>query len=323
MDSRERVKLALSFQKPDRLPFNFWMDRRLMAQYEEELGGPYWRTTRYGADVWESFALIPWQVPVAEYEMRDGTAWAVKPSFDSVEQLASVALPDVESEAVYSMIQSDRAALPEVFMTGALISALGWLDGWRGYQNFFTDIYDEPEIIDHIVNIVQQTNTTVARGMIEAGVDCLYLMEDLGSTTGLLMSKDHIERYVLRCFSGALEVAKEKAIPVFFHTDGAVLDILDRFVELGVTAVNPLQPHLNDHQVFHRKYHKWLALYGAGDNTYIIPTGTPDEVRQHVFDMFELHGQEGGFIFSTHDIPLETPRENIEAMLEALRQCTY
>ena len=54
MTSKERVLAALEFRRPDRVPFNFWMDRRLMAQYEEKYG-PDWRVRVFDADVVETF----------------------------------------------------------------------------------------------------------------------------------------------------------------------------------------------------------------------------------------------------------------------------
>ncbi len=320
MTSKERVQLVLQWCKPDRLPFNFWMDRRLMANFEEKYG-PYWRPRHFGADVWESFVLYPW--PSGERRYENGTSWLIKPLLDSVEELPGLELPDPDTDSYYDLLRKDRKELPEVFMTGALISPLGILDGIRGFQNFFLDVYDAPEILDDFGAKVAQINARLAENMIECGIDCLYLMEDLGSRDGLLMSKAHLDRFIIQPLIPALEVAKSHGLPVFFHTDGAVMDILDRFVELGIDMVNPLQPHLNDHQLFHQKYHGKLGLYGGGDNTYIIPESTPEEVRRHVLDLFHLHGAEGGFIFSTHDIPLETPLENVEAMLEALKECTY
>ena len=57
MTSRERFLRALRFEDVDRVPFNFWADRRLLARYEERFG-PYFRPRHYGADVWECLGLF-------------------------------------------------------------------------------------------------------------------------------------------------------------------------------------------------------------------------------------------------------------------------
>lgn len=58
MTSRERVNLVLENHIPDRLPFNFWMDRPLMAQLDIKLGENF-RISYYDADVIETFPLVP------------------------------------------------------------------------------------------------------------------------------------------------------------------------------------------------------------------------------------------------------------------------
>jgi uroporphyrinogen-III decarboxylase len=48
-----------------------------------------------------------------------------------------------------------------------------------------------------------------------------------------------------------------------------------------------------------------------------------EDVREHVLHTFNALGKDGGLIFSTHDIPLGTSRENVEVMVETIERCTY
>jgi uroporphyrinogen decarboxylase len=105
---------------------------------------------------------------------------------------------------------------------------------------------------------------------------------------------------------------------VVYHSDGNITDVLDSLLEMGVNAVNPLQPEFNDFDVFKSKYHGKLAVYGGIDNTKIIPTGTTDEVRAHIRDIYARLGVGGGLILSSHDIPIYCPHENIEAMVDEI-----
>ena len=50
MTSRERVERAIRFEKPDRVPFNFWMDRRRMTELDARYGADF-RPRHYGADI--------------------------------------------------------------------------------------------------------------------------------------------------------------------------------------------------------------------------------------------------------------------------------
>lgn len=52
--SKERVLTALAGDRPDRVPFSFWMDRRLMEDYAQRFGDEHFRVSHYGADVIET-----------------------------------------------------------------------------------------------------------------------------------------------------------------------------------------------------------------------------------------------------------------------------
>jgi uroporphyrinogen decarboxylase len=150
-------------------------------------------------------------------------------------------------------------------------------------------------------------------------------MEDLADRNGLTISPPMIEEFVLPYAAELAEIAQKHNIPVMFHSDGNVGDLLDMLTGIGVKAVNPMQPHLNNAAEFKNCHGDKLAVYGGLDNCYIIPDGTAEEVRAHVLDVFNVIGKpDGGLIFSTHDIPEYTPKENVEAMISAIKnECIY
>ncbi|MGC8844015.1 MAG: uroporphyrinogen decarboxylase family protein, partial [bacterium] len=63
--------------------------------------------------------------------------------------------------------------------------------------------------------------------------------------------------------------------------------------------------------------------YGGLDNSNIIPNGSVEDVKRHIYEVFEVLGKEGKLIFSTHDIPGHCPIENIDAMVSAIKSCRY
>jgi len=53
-----------------------------------------------------------------------------------------------------------------------------------------------------------------------------------------------------------------------------------------------------------------MAVYGGFGQLFYNSTRTPEQIRSHVYDVFDKLGRpDGGLIMSTHDIPLGTPRE--------------
>ena len=107
---------------------------------------------------------------------------------------------------------------------------------------------------------------------------------------------------------------------VFFHTDGDVFDLLDDFVEIGIDILNPIQTSagkMANLPELKRRYGRNLVFCGAIDTHRVLPSGTPDEVRQEVRRVINLLGPGGGYmVASVHTIMDEVPPENILAMVD-------
>ena len=107
----------------------------------------------------------------------------------------------------------------------------------------------------------------------------------------------------------------------FYHTDGAVMPLLDDFVEMGVDILNPVQCSAAgmDAETVKSKYGDKLVFWGGGvDTQKTLPFGTPEEVREEVRDRIGIFGAGGGYVFNTiHNILTNTPDENLLALYEA------
>ncbi len=323
LTSKERVLTALKHVKPDRPPFNFWMDRRLMRQYEERIGHRHWRVTRFGADVIETFTGL--KFPKAPSVERDGTRWAIKPYFESWDSPDSVPLPDPNDPAVFELMQADIREFPGHAVLLDLPTPWGVIASMRTYEFVYTDMYDYPDAFKRLARRILDVQKAAVERACGIGITALYLMEDLATTRGLSFSPAMINEFCLVFARELAGVAHEHGIPVLFHSDGDTSQLVELLLPLGISAINPLQPHLNNAAEFKRRFGDRLAVYGALDNCYIIPNGTPGEIRKHVLDVFETLGKpDGGLIFSTHDIPLGTPDENVTTMVHTVTQdCRY
>lgn len=108
----------------------------------------------------------------------------------------------------------------------------------------------------------------------------------------------------------------------FFHTDGAVMPLLDDFVNMGVDILNPVQCSASgmEAETVQSKYSDKLVFWGGGvDTQHTLPFGTPAEVRAEVSERLQIFGEGGGYIFNTiHNILSNTPDDNMIAMYETV-----
>ncbi len=323
MKPKQRVLAALFHEKPDRAPFNFWMDRRLMGQYEREIGHRHWRVTHYGADVIETFPQL--NFPIGPAIERDGTCWITEPYFKSWDDVGSIPMPDPNIDRVYELIDADIREFPNHATFLDMVTPWGVIAGMRTYELTYTDMYDHSDEFKSLSRKILDVQKVVVERACQMGITALCIMEDLATSQGLSFSPKMIEEFCLVYAREMADIAHGYGIPVLFHSDGKIMDLIQPLLSLEILAVNPLQPHLNDALEFKRRFGGRVAVYGGLDNCYVIPNGTPNEVRTHVLDVFEKLGRaDGSLILSTHDIPLGTPRENVEAVINTIKQdCLY
>ncbi len=108
----------------------------------------------------------------------------------------------------------------------------------------------------------------------------------------------------------------------FYHTDGAVMPLLDDFVDMGVDILNPVQCSAAgmDAESVKKKYGDKLVFWGGGvDSQDTLPLGTPEDVCMEVARRMKIFSEGGGFVFGTiHNIQANTPVENLIAMYETV-----
>lgn len=95
-------------------------------------------------------------------------------------------------------------------------------------------------------------------------------------------------------------------------------------IEIGVDILNPVQisaRNMNPKKL-KNEFGNDIVFWGGGvDTQYVLPQGTPDEVRNDVKRRIDDFAPGGGFVFNTvHNIQEDVPPENIIAMWETLME---
>ena len=314
MTSKERVTAAFCFNECDRLPFNFWMDRQLLMEYEEKYGRDF-RVKHYGADVIETFPSLSW--PCGESIMENSSIWFTKPIFEDWDDAKRLVLPEL-TENTLASVRETLNAYPDKAIFVNIPGPFTVLNQIRLLDNLYYDVYDNPDELYALVLRIASIHDRVIEEAVKLPITAIYFQDDIASSRGLILSLDMIQKYVFSTFRNGIAMAKANGKFVVYHSDGNVTDAFDALCAMGVDAVNPLQPEFNDLGAFKAKYHGRLAVYGGIDNTKIIPDGSVDEVRAHIRDIIEKLGTSGGLVLSSHDIPLHCPPENVDAMVDEI-----
>jgi uroporphyrinogen decarboxylase len=113
-------------------------------------------------------------------------------------------------------------------------------------------------------------------------------------------------------------------VKVMFHSDGAILPLLDDFVDMGVDILNPVQTSvagLEDTFALKEKFGDRLSFHGAIDVQQMMPNATPTELEAEIARRVYDLGRNGGYILAPcHNIGHDIPPENVVMLFEKARE---
>jgi uroporphyrinogen decarboxylase len=151
-------------------------------------------------------------------------------------------------------------------------------------------------------------------------VDVLVFADDLGTQDNLQISPKMYRSIIKPRQKALFEAVRElSSAKLLFHSDGAIADIIPDLIEIGVDAINPVQPTCRgmDTAVLKRRYGEVLSFWGSIDTQHVLPFGTPQEVEDEVKRRIDDLAPGGGFVLAAvHNIQPEVPPENVVAMFE-------
>ena len=278
-----------------------------------------------GDDYWDEWG-VHWRM--SEYETPFGKgAYSnmVEHPLANKQAFAGYVPPDPTRPELYAKAKHVVSTYgDEYWIVGATLPTIfecAW--ALRGLENLLMDMVLDPTLAGTILDIPYHYHLTAAKKLVEIGVDMIWIGDDVGTQTGLMMSPD-LWRQLLKprlvAFIQELKAANP-AVKVAYHSDGNIRTIIPELIEAGVDVLNPVQPACLDVVELKKTFGRELCFWGSIDVQHTLPFGTPGEVEAEVRMRIETLGQDGGLILSpTHHVQLDTPLENFWAMVNTVRK---
>ncbi len=204
----------------------------------------------------------------------------------------------------------------------------GWVNGaFSGCHYFFCDyqelmiaLIQQPEMVQRIMAKLGDWNLRAARHMLDAGVDCIGFVDDLGSGSNLLFRPELYRRFFWPWHRAQCDLVHGAGRHVHMHSHGNINKVLDLIVEAGVDMLNPLDPTEGmDLAAVKERYGRRLTLVGGMDK-YIFDQDL-DEIEARLRRAVAFGGRGGRFILmDTGGIPESLSRDKWEAFLAISRR---
>jgi uroporphyrinogen decarboxylase len=191
----------------------------------------------------------------------------------------------------------------------------------RGFEQFLMDLALDPGFAADLLDRITAIQLVLIQRYLELGVDGAYFGDDYGAQQGLIMSPQTWRQLFKPRLDQLFAPFRLHGLPVIMHSDGQIQQILPDLVEIGLTALNPVQPEVLDHAWLRESFSGRLTFYGGVSTQTVLPYGSPEEVRQAVAACRrELAPYGTGLILApSHRLLTDIPLENVAALLQAFR----
>ena len=353
MTSKERVLASLSHLEPDRVPL-FYRDvpevddrlrRDLGLEDREDLYRYFDIDFRWVGPEYVGPPLVEpatgrqrsiWGVEYRYLEAAHGGYWEpVEFPFASVEDSAALA------DHPWPMIEwFDFSVVDEQLQRHrdyATMTAPGWsspgilttIQDLCGMEKTLMDLYANPDLWNAVADRVVSFNLEFIDALYAAAgerIDFYRIGDDFGTQRGLLIGADLWKEFLAPRIRSLVQVPKARGSHYYHHTCGAVREIIPLLIEAGVDVLDPVQVGATGMNpgVLKGEFGSRLCFSGGIDEQRVLPSGTPQQVKDEVRRMCDIMAPGGGyFVGPTHNLQDDIPTANVVAMYEAAREWTY
>lgn len=288
----------------------------------DAVGSPLYELGRHTdcwGTVWENIAR-GLDSAVVGFPLADGSA------------LASWRVPDPMVDDLFGPRPSwdeVRRQMDEARRRGDLATGGGLPHGFmymrlyflRGFENLMIDMATDDPHLARLIRVVEGYNAAVIRRYLDLGAEYMVFGDDLGMQNSLPMGPALWRKFIGPSYRRLLAPCRARGVPVYLHTDGHVLEIVDDLVDAGVRVLNT-QIRANGLEGLQREARGKVCLNQDLDRQ-LFPFATPAEIEDHIGEVFEgLYLPEGGLMLLAECGP-DVPLESIEAIACTLERLCH
>ena len=338
--SRERVARILAHQETDRVPFDAtwsWdasvraiidgMDLdpdarecylngdfkylRFDQTPDTEAFGPYL------PGLPEEATISDWGVGKIPLKSVEGY-YAGKKTFhplarvDTVKELERYPFPDMAESRRHKHLNDEaRTAKAQAYTVVGQMSQtiLETAYQMRGMEQLLADLHERTHYVEVLFERIAEQRRFQAGTFATAGVDILRIGDDIATQHGLLVSPQMYRQWIRPHHAEIIAAARtiNPDIHVLYHSDGQLTPLLPDLIDIGVTAINPVQPECMDPAEIKRDFGRHLTLWGCTSVQSVYAYGGREDVLSEIRTRMQTVAPGGGFVMQfTNEI--RTPK---------------
>jgi hypothetical protein len=304
---RNIVNQALHFQSPVRLPYElpdpygsdiFWTKPSPSPDARYGNGVDEW-----GA-VWENVG-IGWMGEVKNAPLKAWSDWD------------KLAIPDIRAPHRWTFLDDLRERAGDRYILGHSVSLYERIHFLRGLENTWADIYEAPEELARLLDLLVDMDLYIIERYAAGGVDGFFMGDDWGLQDRLMISPEKWREIWMPRYAKLFKAAHEAGLSTFLHSCGYIVDILDDLIAIGLDAVHMDQQENMGLDLLGKRFGGRLTFYCPVDIQQTMCKGNPDQVRAYARKMVRTLGRpEGGIIVRWYGDPVGAghSQQNLDVM---------
>ena len=204
----------------------------------------------------------------------------------------------------------------------------------RGYEKWYMDTVLDPAGVEALLERMMQDKLrywdllidwALKEGVAEQ-IQVIAECDDLGNQETTILDPDQLREWVIPRLGTIFRHVKKRlpGVKIFFHTCGAVRELIPDLIEAGMDILNPVQFTAKGMELkeLKRDFGDVLTFWGGGvDTQHTLNKGTPQEVSDEVKRILDIMAPGGGFVFTpVHNVQHDVSPENFWAMWDTMKE---
>ena len=216
----------------------------------------------------------------------------VDPTPDEVAQFHRESQPAISLAREYD--------LPLTGGWGVGADMIGWL---YGLQRMLFAVYDQPDFIKQLLNMIAEWNRKRMQVVLDAGID-IYIKRAWYENCDFWTPSTYRE-FLVPILKADIELAHEKNSRFGYLITSNAMPLLEEFVELGIDVIIGVDPAEWDLKTTNQILGGKVCIWGGVNGHLTVEQGSEDQIRKEVQTAIRHLSPGGGFILS----PVDNVRE--------------
>jgi len=271
--------------------------------------------TTYGGSLVEVSKEHPWRMPkYLDRPVKDRATWnEYKKRLDphTPERWPSPWNEYVESR--------NREDVPTMLLMEGFF---GVLREWTGLEPLLFMFYDDPNLVEDMMDQVLYLDMEMARGALkDMKIDCARFWEDMAYKSGPLISPDMFRKFEMPRYRQITDFLRSQGVDILHvDSDGNIDELIPLWMEVGVNFPWPFEVAAGmDGIALRKKYGKDIIIGGNIDKRVFLKG--KDAIKEEVMSKVPYLVETGGYFpCLDHVIPPDVPLDGFRYYINLLRE---